>query len=625
MARGNVPLRRSLLGRLLATALFIAVFSVAATAWLSERTTTGAIRQQQGRALTNDATIYDALVGYAAMHTSWNDVGPTVRRLSDLAGHPITLTTRDRRPIAGTGSGTVRAPAGDATVVDALAVNPVLVADPTGTGIDPRVVGPFRLPERERSALLRTAQQVLTCVRARQLTGWIVTSPSGRPSIQGAVPAVGTRCGESRLDDPTPTERKAIRRLDTLTNACLADRHVGQVMLNLDLTWTREPWTVTAGSDATVADRDIRMCLGQARREQLTPYVAPAALLFSGGSNRSVPGRFDLSPGNRIRLAEVALVVLLITMAVAVLAGIRLVRPLRTLTTAAERMAEGDTAARVAVGGRDELGRLAATFNDMAARRERLEELRATMVGDVAHELRTPLSNIRGWLEAAEDEVVAFDGDLAASLLEEARLLQRIIEDLQDLAMADADRLRLHREWARLSDVLGQAISAHRARAGEADLELILESDVGEGHELYVDRERLRQAVGNLITNAIRHTPPGGKVTVRCRWEGEYVVVEVADTGTGIEPADLPYVFDRFWRAEKSRTRTAGGSGLGLSITRKLAEAHGGTVLVTSSPGRGSTFTIRLPAPRVPTATADGLGSRPAGHPPSSGDTTPER
>jgi two-component system sensor histidine kinase BaeS len=258
------------------------------------------------------------------------------------------------------------------------------------------------------------------------------------------------------------------------------------------------------------------------------------------------------------------------------------------------------------VTGNDEIGYLAAAFNDLSERRERIEEQRKAMVSDVAHELRTPLSNIRGWLEATQDGVAVPDQSLIASLLEEALLLQHIIDDLRDLAAADAGSFRLHHEPVRIAELLDQVAEAHRARAEAAGVRLnVLPAD-GEA-ELTADPVRLRQAVGNLVDNAVRHTPSGGSVTVGARPVGDDLVIEVTDTGTGIGPDELPHVFDRFWRAEKSRSRQTGGSGLGLAIVRQLAHAHGGTVAATSEPGEGAVFTLRLPL------TAEAAALRPAG------------
>ncbi len=219
------------------------------------------------------------------------------------------------------------------------------------------------------------------------------------------------------------------------------------------------------------------------------------------------------------------------------------------------------------------------------------------MISDIAHELRTPLGNIRGWLEAAEDGVADPGMALISSLLEEALQLQSIIDDLRDLAAADAGQFRLRLEPTRLDELLRQVVSAQRARAEAVDVRLTARvpdrAHLGAG--LNADPVRLRQAVGNLVANAISHTPPGGEVTVTYMRMGSHFIIEVIDTGSGISAEDLPLIFDRFWRADKSRSRRTGGSGLGLPITRQLVEAHGGHVTAASTPGQGSVFTIWLP------------------------------
>jgi signal transduction histidine kinase len=247
----------------------------------------------------------------------------------------------------------------------------------------------------------------------------------------------------------------------------------------------------------------------------------------------------------------------------------------------------------VPVTSSDEIGRLTEAFNDFADRRQRMEAQRTAMVSDIAHELRTPLGNIRGWLEAAEDGLADSDRAFMASLLEEALLLQRIIDDLQDLAAADAGQFRLHPEPVHIRDLLDQVATAHRSAASAAGITLDVRADADP--EIQADPARLRQAIGNLVANALRHTRSGGTVTIGCRAAEPILVIDVADTGTGIAAADLPKVFDRFWRADKSRSRRTGGSGLGLPISRQLIEAHDGTISVASVPGEGTVFTIVLP------------------------------
>ncbi|MDQ1023275.1 signal transduction histidine kinase [Streptomyces umbrinus] len=225
------------------------------------------------------------------------------------------------------------------------------------------------------------------------------------------------------------------------------------------------------------------------------------------------------------------------------------------------------------------------------------------MVSDIAHELHSPLNNIRVWLEAAEDGVAESDDEFTTSLLEEALQLQHLIDDLQGFAAADAGVLRLHREDVFVRDLLHQVATAHSAAADAAGVILTVRTD--DDPKLYADPVRIRQMIGNLVSNAVRHTAARGSVELRAVGAESGVTIEVRDTGHGIEPEELPYVFDRFWRAEKSRSRSTGGSGLGLAIVRQLTHAHDGTVTVHSTPGAGMVFGVRLPVVR-----ADGQRSR---------------
>ncbi|PJN33444.1 two-component sensor histidine kinase [Streptomyces sp. CB02613] len=661
-----MPLRRSLLGRLLAVSALVAACSVAATAWIAVQTTSGAIKQEQGQNLTADARIYDTLLEYAARNPTWDGVGATVRKLARESGRRVALTTQGRQPLADSATGeTARAlPPQASAVVDPLSVNTVLAArgaDGQGTGadrIDPRAVGPFRLSAADSRALRRTADDKVACLSRAGIASDVVVGASGRPRVQivGNDPerALGTRCDLAALDAPTRSERKALDALTELADACLKRQGREGVTLNNDLSWgdpapvavpgepgALVPRPVPAPRDGPAEqaapsvempeltgerDRAIASCVGTARSEQLSSYVASPALLFIGDEGGATLPGFDLSPTNTARIAGAAALVLALTVGASVFAGARLVRPLHALTGAAQRMRDGEQPASVPVSGDDEVGRLAAAFNDMSAHRARLEEQRKAMVSDVAHELRTPLSNIRGWLEAAQDGLADPDPAFVSSLLEEAVLLQHIIDDLQDLAAADAGALRLHPEPVEVRELLGQVAGAHQARAENAGVTLAVTAPAP-GPALSADPVRLRQAVGNLVSNAVRHTPEGGRVTLRAYVAGRdasgpyapgpnaseegrgtamagggTVVIEVTDTGSGIPADDLPHVFDRFWRAEKSRSRRTGGSGLGLAIVRKLVEAHGGTVEATSTEGEGSTFALRLP----------GAGGRPA-------------
>ncbi|MEW9531047.1 sensor histidine kinase [Microbispora sp. NPDC049125] len=597
----DLPLRRSLLVRLLAVSVLVSVCSVAATAWLAVRGTTVAIQQEEGQALADDARVYNALLGWAATHADWSGAQETVNALARQVGHRITLTTEDRVPVLGSDAGRLSLPAKPTAVIEPLSVNTVLAGGSPSDRIDPRAVGPFQLPRKERTLLRAAAQRRATCLRESfGIQARVADGPSGRPYVDTPRldPILAERCASPVLDSLTATEGRALGQLNTLVNTCLKHRGAPPVKLGLDFSWAPEPAPLASPpSRTTAADRNpvtnVSSCIAGSRREQLAPYVAPSVLLFVSSRGGGASTIFDLSPASQARIAGVTALVLVITVTATVLSGAQLVRPLRTLTGAARRMEEGDVSARVTVARRDEIGALATAFNAMSRRREQLEELRKAMVSDVAHELRTPLSNIRGWLEATEDGVVTPDRALVASLLEEAALLQHVIDDLQDLAMADAGELTLRKEHVNVPDLLAQVATAHRGGADAAGVSLSTRAEASPG--VLADPVRLRQAVGNLVSNAVRHTPAGGGVSVLARRDGDELVIDVADTGVGIAADDLPLVFERFWRVEKSRSRRTGGSGLGLPIVRKLAEAHGGSVSAASVPGKGSVFTLRLP------------------------------
>ncbi len=274
-------------------------------------------------------------------------------------------------------------------------------------------------------------------------------------------------------------------------------------------------------------------------------------------------------------------------------------RPLETLTRAVRRMGAGDLGQRVPEEGSAETIDLARSFNAMAANLATSQALRQQLVADVAHELRTPLANIRGYLEAIEDGIVSADEATLRILREEAAQLNVLVDDLQELAQAEAGELRLARVPVPPHELVERATEAARPRAVEGGVSLVGEA----AHELppvAVDLQRMGQVLQNLLTNALRHTPAGGRVTISAALAPDgRVALIVADTGSGIAPEDLPRIFERFYRADSARARATGGSGLGLTIARRLVEAHGGGIEVESSLGVGSRFTVLLPVATV--------------------------
>jgi two-component system sensor histidine kinase BaeS len=330
-------------------------------------------------------------------------------------------------------------------------------------------------------------------------------------------------------------------------------------------------------------------CLRAAFRRQITTgEVAPAPLLLTIGAGNEPVRTLDAGP------------VLLITLVVAALAtggalliSRRVLRPIGTLTDAARRLGDGDRDGRVPDAGRDELGELARAFNQMADSVQAAQDDQRRLIADVAHELRTPLANVRGYLEALQDGVVEPTQDLYASLHDEVILNQRIVGDLQELALAEAGALIYHRAPTDLAELMETARTAHRAAADAAGVELAVAAD---GPVIAdADPDRIRQVVGNLVGNALRATPSGGSITLTARADGDRAVLRVTDTGTGIAADHLPLVFDRLWRADPSRGRGTGGSGLGLAIVRQIVRDHGGDVSADSAEGAGATFEIWLP------------------------------
>jgi len=271
-----------------------------------------------------------------------------------------------------------------------------------------------------------------------------------------------------------------------------------------------------------------------------------------------------------------------------------LTAPLARLTRAAQAIAAGDLSQRVEVRSKDEIGDLGTAFNGMAASLAEAETLRRNLIADVSHELRTPLTIIQGNIQAILDGVYPLEMAQMAGLYDETRLLTRLVDDLHDLALADAGQLRLERTPVNVSDLARTAAGQFDPVAEAAGVKLTLETSE-DVPEVLGDADRLAQVLRNLISNAIRHTPAGGLVVIRIGRSGERVTIQVADTGSGIAPEDLPHVFDRFYRGDKSRSRRGGGAGLGLAITRQLVTAHGGQIEVASASGLGTTFTITLP------------------------------
>ncbi len=284
-----------------------------------------------------------------------------------------------------------------------------------------------------------------------------------------------------------------------------------------------------------------------------------------------------------------------LALVLALLLSYSLLRPVGELTRAAAKMAGGDLSQRVAARGRDEIGSLGRAFNHMAASLEQANQARRAMTADIAHELRTPIAIQRAHLEALEDGVYPLSVENLRPVLEQTESLTRLVEDLRTLALADAGELLLERGSVDLTALVRRVVERFQPEAERREIRLEVDARQALAG-LSLDGGRVEQILNNLLSNALRYTPQLGVISVCVSQEGEWAEVRVADSGPGIPPEALPRLFERFYRADKSRSREAGGTGLGLAIARQLALAHGGDLTAANRPEGGAEFVLRLKA-----------------------------
>ena len=283
-----------------------------------------------------------------------------------------------------------------------------------------------------------------------------------------------------------------------------------------------------------------------------------------------------------------------LTLIIGLLLMRRVVTPLAEVIAAAQAVAAGDLTARVEVRGPGDLRGLNESFNQMADALERSDRGRRALLADVAHELRTPLTVIRGRLEGIVDGIYPPDEDHVAPVLEETYVLERLVEDLRQLTLAETRQLPFERCATEVGEIAARAADLFSAEAGEAGIALAVQV-APELPPALADPQRVAQVIGNLLSNALRYTPRGGRVTLSADQTVQGVRVTVTDTGEGIAAEDLPHVFDRFYRGEKSRARASGGAGLGLAIAKAWVQAMGGQIGADSTLGHGSRFWFTLP------------------------------
>jgi two-component system, OmpR family, sensor histidine kinase BaeS len=541
--------------RLLALVVLVAVVASGASAWLTLQLANRELTRSAEIGEQERAQIVDRLAAYGRDHGTWEGIADEVLTLSQRFGQRIQVTTQVHEMIA------------DSDNLAGRAGRPVTSQ---ATLVDPRPH--LRMP-------LVSADLTKQELEVIEQTGAEIAQYRITVRVAACMTRVGLplRYADGPLGLPRPASSQ-----DPAAAAAFEECRVQAAAAEPETPGPEQRALV----DCVKRRMDVEGCVQRAFNDRIDDIAPVPLLLYTGALT-------EVSTVPEETVAGVAIGVAVLAVLGTLLLSRRVLRPIRQLTRASERLGEGDLTERVPVSGHDELAVLAAAFNRMATSIQRGEERHRRMVADVAHELRTPLSNLRGYLEALTDGVIEPDGQLFRSLHEETLLQQRIVDDLQTLALAEAGRLAYLWVRTELVELLETCVTAHHAVAVGARVGLAVES-AGPVHVL-ADVDRLRQVVGNLVTNAVRHSPAGSCVVLTASATGDDAVIQVIDSGSGIADADLPRVFDRFWRADGARGRGTGGNGLGLAIARQIVLDHRGRIDVHSHLGAGSTFTVTLP------------------------------
>jgi len=452
------------------------------------------------------------------------------------------------------------------------------------------------------SALVVTALVALAFVSTRFVSYALIRlqPPDGNGKLQRDVGEVAAAIGEQyrRNGSFAGTEAVLARRYADLGWGGLVVSPNGELLVSVPDTYVETRFQADGTLEA-VAEIRKPSASGDGDGRRLVTRLAGPRGTITDDAGRTVaylylrpdPGTFPIQMARSVNLVLVGAAGLAAILAVfvTVMLSDRIVRPIERLTEMAERLGRGDTAVRAPVTRGDEIGALGASFNRMADNLERLEALRRRMLGDVAHELRTPLTNVRCQLEAIEDGLVAPSAETLASLHAELLSLSRVVDDLQDLALADAGQLRLRVERVDAGAIARQVAQALTTTGGPA-----VAVDAPSECPLRADGDRLRQILRNLVANALAVTPPGGDVRVAVTRSDDGVRIAVEDQGPGIPVDKRELVFERFFRLDESRSRASGGAGLGLAIVRELVELHGGTIRVEDAAGGGAQIVVEI-------------------------------
>lgn len=570
--------------RIFLLVMVVAVTAIGATAWLTLSLTSREINESQAAADRHRYEISDEIARFGRLNGRWPGVDTLVVDLSQRTGLHIRLATLDQTVLADSDSladrrvGQVRPgpmlidprPDGGDWIGRPAAASSRVITEkgiPAGALLPPNLFEPTPRPPLQTTP---AAQMLLQLAQYRTA---LITVRCIADEVPGATPALET----DQVPYLTATQRREHPACVQRATA-LVLKNTGR--LELDLVTYRQ-------CSSPGLPKEDAECAATAFADRAGVDAAVPLQLYLG-----VTAETDVGQLGQPALFGVAGLILVALIGTAWIARV-VSRPVRSLTAASRLLAGGKLDARVPTTGRGELARLSASFNTMAEAVQRSEERQRRLVADVAHEMRTPLSNLRGYLEGLSDGVVEPSRELFASLHEETMLQRRILDDLQVLALAEAGDLRYNRAPVDLADLVGVGATVHRAVAAEAGIALTV--DVPAPVWIEADPDRLRQVLGNLLTNAIRYTDAGGHVLVRVREVAGEAVLTVRDTGVGMSPDDLARVFDRFWRADPARQRATGGTGLGLTIAQRIVRDHQGRIEVVSEPGNGTTFSVSLP------------------------------
>ncbi|WP_250030760.1 sensor histidine kinase [Paractinoplanes maris] len=571
--------------RIFVLVLLVAVSAIGATAWLTLNLTSREVAEALEAQSRHRAEIVAEIQRYGLRHGRWPGVDRLVGDLAERTGLHIRVQTTagevlvDSDIEAGRASGPVQAIAYD---IDSLPTMQVVTTT---------------LPTARPSVLYAKPGPIPRDLFGPTPTDPVFGSPGAlalRQAAQYRTGLVLVRCLNETLGDEASLGRDrapyVTREQLERSPACL---HKATTKVLGDTYWHDAYWEyLTYCDNLTRNGRELggskgAACLQAAFHDTVVTSSAVPLQVYLGGRNE-----VEIADFGRPALIGAAGLLLVAFLGTYVIAR-QFSRPVRRLTGASILLAAGQHDVRVRDEGHGELAQLSRSFNAMARAVQDSEERQRRLIADVAHEMRTPLSNLRGYLEGLSDGVIEPSRELFASLHEETLLQRRILDDLQVLALAEAGDLGYTRTPTDLAELAAAGVTAQLAVAAAAEVTLTV--DAPEPVWVLADQDRMRQVLGNLLTNAIRYSDPGTQVLVRVNAEKVTAVLTVRDTGVGIAAADVPHVFDRFWRADPARQRATGGSGLGLTIAHRIVTDHGGRIEVASVQHVGTTFVVRLP------------------------------